>query len=158
MKAAPTCRLNDQTRYEAAMHDSLAPATPTIDQQHREIVACCDELLDVIARESSVAEVGRIRLRLAGLLQANLALEEAEVMGPIRRLPTGQRPPDFAVLTDDATNLRATYSEHVRMWNLTTIANDPKAYGRDASNLIRQMKSHLRRKQLLFPDWKRALS
>jgi len=139
------------------MHDSLASATPTIDQQHLDVVACCDALLDVIVRGSPVAEVGRIRLRLAGLLHANLALEESEIMGPLRRLPFDQRPRDFAGVTDEAANLRARYSEHVGAWNLTTIADDPKGYGRDASNLIRQMKSHIRRKQLLFPDWKRAL-
>jgi len=140
------------------MLNSLAPAAATIDQQHVEVVACCDELLDVIARESPVAEVARIRLRLAGLLHANLALEESEIMGPLRRLPLDQRPRDFPNVVDEAASLRARYSEHVGAWNLTTIAEDPKGYGRDASSLIRQMKSHLRRKQLAFPDWKKALA
>ena len=140
------------------MHDSLASATLTIDQQHRAIVACCDELLDVIALESPVAAVGRIRLRLASLLHANLASEERELMEPLRRLPINQRPRDFAGMCDEAANLRARYSEHVRAWNLATIANDHRSYRRDASSLVRQMKSHLRRKQLLLPDWLRALS
>lgn len=139
------------------MHDSLPSAALTIDEQHREIVACCDELLNVIVLESPVAEVGRIRLRLAGLLHANLALEESEIMGPLRRLPTNQRARDFARVTDEAANLRARYSEHVRAWSLATIADDPRGYGRDASSLIQQMKAHLRRKQLLLPGWKRAL-
>ena len=138
------------------MHNP-APATLTIDQQHQEIVACCDELLDIIALESPAAEVGRIRLRLAGLLHANLTLEESEVMGPLRRLPVDQRPRDFAGVSDEAATLRARYSEHVRAWNLATIADDHRGYGREASGLIRQMKSHLRRKQLLLPEWKRAL-
>jgi hypothetical protein len=140
------------------MYDTPSSATPTIDQQHREIVACCDELLDVIALESRAAEIGRIRLRLASLLQANLVLEESEVMGPLRRLAVDQRPRDFADMADEAANLRARYSEHVRAWNLTKIAHDNEAYRRDASSLIRRMKSHLRRKQLLLPGWKRALS
>jgi hypothetical protein len=140
------------------MYDTSSSAMPTIDQQHREIVACCDELLDVIALESRAAEIGRIRLRLASLLQANLVLEESEVMGPLRRLTTDQRPRDFADMADEAANLRARYSEHVRAWSLTTIVHDHEAYRRDVSSLIRQMKSHLRRKQSLLPDWKRALT
>jgi hypothetical protein len=139
------------------MHNAFTSAPLIIDQQYREIVACCDELLNAFALENPVSEVGRIRQRIAKLVQANLALEETEIMGPLRRLPVNQRPRDFADVAEEEAHLRARYSEHVRAWDLVTIAGDLKGYRRDTSGLIRQMKSHLSRKQLLVGVWKRAL-
>lgn len=131
-------------------------AAMTIEQQHDAIMQCCGSLLAALAAGPGDIAVAQVRLRLAGLLQANLASEERELNAPIRRLPTAERPRDFVRLGVEAADLRARYSEHVGRWRPAAIDADWNGYVRAATTLIQQVRDHLAAKQRVLPEWKRA--
>lgn len=140
------------------MPHSEQAALLTIDQQYVAIEACCDELIIASGAPADIPALGQLRMRLAGLLQANLAAEESQVNAPCRRLPVDKRPPQFTDLANEAAQLRARYSEHVRRWSLGTIAADSIGYASDARNLVQGMRYHLIKKRRLLPDWRNALA
>ena len=128
----------------------------TVEQQHVAIIGCCDDLLTAVADPLSHQEIGQLRAKLAALLHANLASEEAQLIGPIRRLAANARPPRFLELSAEAADLRSRYSEHVGQWTRQMIESDHETYARAAAELVACVKSHLNRKRAVLADWKHA--
>ena len=133
------------------------PDMLTIEEQHAAILSCCDDLLAAL-RVIPTGDVGQIRMRLAALLHANLVTEEAQIIGPLRRLAIADRPRLFTELSSEAANSRIRYSEHVGHWSPNVIAGNKVAYFQDAAELVVLVKLHLSRKRAVLADWRRMLA
>jgi hypothetical protein len=129
-----------------------------IDRQHREVLAACDHLTSLSRSAENVGEIASLRMRLAGLLQANLTLEEREIFSPLRTRQTADRPRLFEEIEVQAADLRRRYSEHIRLWNAVAIQQAPGAYAAGAAKLIRDVGDHLKLKRSVFPEWMRILT
>lgn len=138
------------------MITKIDPRSMTLEEQYGAILSCCDQLLAALHAGGSSDQIGRIRMQLAGMLHANLAAEEIELNGPIRRLAPADRPREFAKMAEEAAYLRSLYSEHVGRWTLRSIDIEPASYANAASELVRDVKAHLTRKRALLPEWRQA--
>ena len=58
-----------------------------ITEQLMSVESCCNELVKAARPPANMDVVGQLRMKLAGLLHANLASEETQFNGPFRRLP-----------------------------------------------------------------------
>lgn len=132
-------------------------STLTIEQQYAAILAYCDDLLLIVRGAAPIGDVGRVRIRLATLLHANLSLEEASLIGPVRRLAVSERPARFSALGIEAAELRCHYSDHVGRWSLSQIADDRVAYTSAVNELVARVKAHVAKKQAVLPAWRQAM-
>lgn len=92
-------------------------------------------------------------MELAGLLHANLSREETEINGPIRRSAMGRRPYLFNELAAEASLLRERYTVHVGHWSLARLQADREHYAQDARGLVQDVRSHLKKKRSVMPQW-----
>ena len=141
-----------------AMRYSEEAALLTITEQLMSVERCCDELVKAARPPADMDVVGQLRMKLAGLLHANLASEEVQINGPFRRMPVSQRPANFAALAMEAADLRLAYSQHVGRWSLAALTADPAGYALGSRNLITAVKSHIVKKRRALPDWIKALA
>lgn len=138
------------------MSSNHEAAALTVEQQHAAILTVAEELLAALRSNDAISQVAVLRSRLGVLLSANLATEEREIIGPIRRLTVGNRPRLFTELGQEAALLRSRYSEHVGKWNLRTIESAPAEYQRAAAELVKDVKAHVDRKRGVLAEWRSA--
>lgn len=140
------------------MRYSDEAALLSITEQLMAVERCCDELVRAARPPADVDVVGQLRMKLAGLLHANLASEEVQINGPFRRLDVSERPVNFAELSGEAAELRLVYSRHVGRWSLSALKADPLGYAIDAENLITAVKTHIIKKRRALPSWMDVLA
>ena len=144
--------------YCDTMRYSDEAALLSITEQLMAVEHCCDELVRTARPPADVDVVGQLRMKLAGLLRANLASEEAQINGPFRRLSVSERPANFAELSVEAADLRLVYSQHIGRWSLAAVKADPQGYAIDAGKFITAVKTHIIKKRRALPSWMDVLA